>query len=60
MDQLRKLFQKAVRIPLSNVEQIWKEYDSFENNLNKLTVGDFFLLFRQFAGTQLHLKQFNT
>ena len=38
MDLLRKLYQKAVKIPLSNVEQIWKDYDAFENGLNKLTV----------------------
>ncbi len=37
MDQLRKLYQRAVKTPLSIVEQIWKDYDLFENSLNKLT-----------------------
>ncbi|CAH1762453.1 5618_t:CDS:10 [Entrophospora sp. SA101] len=37
MDTLRKIYQKAICIPLNNVEQIWKEYDQFENSLNKLT-----------------------
>lgn len=37
MDLTRKIFQRAVCIPLFNVENLWKEYDSFENGLNKLT-----------------------
>ncbi|KAJ3213420.1 mRNA 3'-end-processing protein rna14 [Dinochytrium kinnereticum] len=37
MDQLRKIFHKALSIPLSNVEVIWKDYDAFENGLNKIT-----------------------
>ncbi|KAJ3105305.1 mRNA 3'-end-processing protein rna14 [Physocladia obscura] len=37
MELRRKAFQKAISIPLANVETIWKEYDSFENSLNKLT-----------------------
>lgn len=38
MDQLRKLYQRAICIPVKGVEQIWKEYDQFENGLNKITV----------------------
>lgn len=38
MDALRKAYQRAVIIPLDNVEQIWQEYNQFENNLNKMTV----------------------
>ncbi|KAJ3107998.1 mRNA 3'-end-processing protein rna14 [Phlyctochytrium planicorne] len=37
MDTLRKVYHRALGIPLSNVEAIWKEYDSFENGLNKIT-----------------------
>lgn len=38
MDALRKAYQRAVCIPLNNVEQIWQDYNLFENNLNKMTV----------------------
>ncbi|KAK9717514.1 mRNA 3'-end-processing protein rna14, variant 2 [Basidiobolus ranarum] len=41
MDLMRKTYQKAITIPLVNVEHIWKEYDSFENGLNKLTAKKF-------------------
>ncbi|KFH61759.1 hypothetical protein MVEG_12400 [Podila verticillata NRRL 6337] len=41
MDAMRRVFQKAVCIPLSNVENIWRDYDSFENGLNKLTAKKF-------------------
>lgn len=38
MDALRKAFQRAVQVPLNNVEQIWQEYNAFENGLSKMTV----------------------
>lgn len=37
-DAVRKAYQTVVGIPLANVESIWKEYDQFENKLNKATV----------------------
>lgn len=37
MDQLRKAFRRATCIPISNVNQLWKEYDQFEMGLNKIT-----------------------
>ena len=37
MDQLRKAYQRAVCVPISNVNTLWKEYDQFEMGLNKLT-----------------------
>ncbi|KAG8755857.1 mRNA 3'-end-processing protein rna14 [Serendipita sp. 396] len=39
MDLLRSVYRRAVQIPIDNLEQIWREWDSFENGLNKLTVG---------------------
>lgn len=36
MEQLRKLYQRAVINPMNNLEGIWKEYDTFENSLNKV------------------------
>lgn len=41
MDLMRKIFHKAVHTPIMNIEEIWKEYDSFENNLSKLTAKKF-------------------
>jgi cleavage stimulation factor subunit 3 len=38
MDALRRLYHRAVVIPLDNVEQLWRELDQFENGLNKITV----------------------
>jgi cleavage stimulation factor subunit 3 len=38
MDSLRKVYQKAVTMPVQGVEQLWREYDQFEQGLNKLTV----------------------
>lgn len=38
MDALRKVYHRAVQIPLENIEQLWSELESFESNLNKITV----------------------
>lgn len=38
MDQLRKAYQQAICIPTQAVTALWKEYDQFENGLNKVTV----------------------
>ncbi len=37
-DQLRKVYQRAVIVPVTNVEVLWREYDMFENTVNKQTV----------------------
>ncbi|GAA5863399.1 hypothetical protein JCM1840_007513 [Sporobolomyces johnsonii] len=41
MDALRKAYQRAVQVPLNNVEAIWQEYNAFENNLSKMTAKKF-------------------
>ena len=38
MDALRRVFQRAVQIPLENVEILWKDYEAFERGLNQITV----------------------
>ena len=38
MDQLRKAYQRAICVPMANLNALWKEYDQFENGLNKMTV----------------------
>lgn len=40
MDALRRTYQRAVVIPIQNLEAIWREWDSFEGSLNKVTVGN--------------------
>ncbi|KAI9799008.1 MAG: hypothetical protein M1825_004904 [Sarcosagium campestre] len=44
MDQLRRAYQRAICIPTSAVNAIWKEYDAFEMGLNKITVLSSFVL----------------
>ncbi|KAI8071752.1 hypothetical protein BC940DRAFT_293627 [Gongronella butleri] len=41
MDNMRRTYQRAISIPLNNVEQLWKDYDQWENNLNRLTAKKF-------------------
>lgn len=38
MDQVRSVYHRAIAIPMSSVNNLWKEYDQFEMSLNKLTV----------------------
>jgi cleavage stimulation factor subunit 3 len=44
MDQTRKIYQRAVCIPLENLETLWQGYNAFENDLNKTTVIPFHLI----------------
>jgi cleavage stimulation factor subunit 3 len=41
MDDIRRAYQRAVSVPLANVELIWREYDAYENGLNRLTAKKF-------------------
>ncbi|GLB33223.1 putative suf-domain-containing protein [Lyophyllum shimeji] len=41
MDALRKVYHRAVQIPLENVESLWQELEAFENNLNRITAKKF-------------------
>lgn len=38
MDQIRKAYHRAITVPMSAVNNLWKEYDQFEMGLNKMTV----------------------
>ena len=40
MDRLRAVYQRAICIPLNNIEALWKAYDAFESGLNKQTVNE--------------------
>ncbi|KAI1433799.1 hypothetical protein GGR50DRAFT_666478 [Xylaria sp. CBS 124048] len=37
MDLLRKAYQRAICIPIANLNSFWKDYDQFELGLNKMT-----------------------
>jgi cleavage stimulation factor subunit 3 len=41
MDALRKVYHRAVQIPLDNVEQLWTQLEAFEMGLNKITAKKF-------------------
>ena len=41
MDTLRRIYQRAVCIPINNIESVWREYDQFENSLNRITAKKF-------------------
>ncbi|OAX32037.1 hypothetical protein K503DRAFT_777066 [Rhizopogon vinicolor AM-OR11-026] len=41
MDSLRKVYHRAVQIPLENVEKLLSELEAFENSLNKITAKKF-------------------
>jgi cleavage stimulation factor subunit 3 len=41
MDAIRRTFHIAITMPINNVEALWKDYDSYENGLNKLTAKKF-------------------
>ena len=41
MDALRKVYHRAVQIPLDNVERLWQELEAFETNLNRITAKKF-------------------
>lgn len=38
VDGLRKAYQRAICIPISNLNVLWKEYDQFELGINKVAV----------------------
>lgn len=41
MDLKRKIYKKALHIPLSNLEELWSSYTAFENELNATTARKF-------------------
>lgn len=38
LDIMRKTYTKAISVPTLEVQAIWKEYDQFEQGVNKMTV----------------------
>ena len=48
MDALRKAYHRAIKVPTQATTLLWKEYDQFEMNINKLTV--------RFTSNFVHIK----
>lgn len=38
MTAVRKVYQKAIVTPTHQIEQIWKDYENFENSVNRQLV----------------------
>jgi len=38
MTTVRKVYQKAILIPTNHVEQLWKDYENFENSVSRTLV----------------------
>lgn len=55
MDALRKVYHRAVQIPLENVETLWSELETFENNLNRITASTICSLWRGAPLTLIHI-----
>lgn len=41
MDVMRNVYRKAVGLPISNIEQLWRAYNQFENNISRSTARKF-------------------
>lgn len=41
MTSIRKIYQKAIITPTHHIEQIWKDYESFENSVSHQLVAVF-------------------
>jgi hypothetical protein len=38
MTTVRKVYQKAILVPTNHVEQLWKDYENFENSVSRTLV----------------------
>ena len=41
IEEIRKVYHRALSNPLDLIEQIWKDYDAFETEFNKVSVNLF-------------------
>ncbi|KZT01729.1 Suf-domain-containing protein [Laetiporus sulphureus 93-53] len=41
LDAIRKAYSRAAQAPMENTKKLWKEYQDFENSLNKITAKKF-------------------
>ena len=45
-DTLRQVYHRAISVPTTTVNQLWKDYDQFEQSLNKGTVSSVYITLR--------------
>lgn len=38
MIAIRKVYQKAIVTPMHHIEQLWKDYENFENSVSRALV----------------------
>lgn len=41
IQMIRKIYHRAVSVPLNDIESVWKQYDAFENELSRSTAKQF-------------------
>ncbi|KAJ9076267.1 mRNA 3'-end-processing protein rna14, variant 2 [Entomophthora muscae] len=41
IEKIRKVYHKAISIPTILIDQIWKDYETFENHINRVTAKKF-------------------
>jgi cleavage stimulation factor subunit 3 len=41
MDTLRKTYHRALSVPIANIEQLWRDYEAYENSLSRMTAKKF-------------------
>ncbi|EPY50921.1 mRNA cleavage and polyadenylation specificity factor complex subunit Rna14 [Schizosaccharomyces cryophilus OY26] len=41
LDAVRRTYQRAVSTPIYNIEKLWRDYDAFENSVNRATARKF-------------------
>ncbi|KTW27222.1 cleavage polyadenylation factor subunit RNA14 [Pneumocystis jirovecii RU7] len=41
IDHIRRIYHRAISAPIANIETLWREYDTFENNVNRSTARKF-------------------
>lgn len=41
LDHVRRIYQRAITTPIHNIEKLWRDYDAFENSVNRATARKF-------------------
>ncbi|KAG5513247.1 hypothetical protein PMAC_001617 [Pneumocystis sp. 'macacae'] len=41
IDHIRRIYHRAISTPIANIETLWREYDTFENTVNRSTARKF-------------------
>lgn len=62
MTAVRKVYQKAIVTPTNHVEQLWRDYENFENSVSRALVSFYYYFHFQVGslGSQLRLYRSST